>query len=55
MTRMNLARHDVELAETVGLARQNGLSVYDASYLWLSRHLRAELVTLDAKLAKSAV
>ena len=53
--RMNLAQHDVELAETVELARQNGLSAYDASYLWLSRYLRAELVTLDAKLAKTAL
>jgi predicted nucleic acid-binding protein len=53
--RMSIARHDVELAETVELARQSGLSAYDASYLWLSRHLSAELVTLHAKLAKAAV
>jgi len=55
LARMNLAQHDVELVETVALARQTGLSAYDASYLWLSRHLHAELVTLDAKLAKAAV
>jgi predicted nucleic acid-binding protein len=36
---------------TLILALQTGLSVYDASYLWLSRKLGAELVTLDAKLA----
>lgn len=51
--RMKVAQHDVELAETVELARHAGLSAYDASYLWLARHLRAELVTLDAKLARA--
>jgi predicted nucleic acid-binding protein len=54
LARMSVAQHDVELAETVELARQAGLSAYDASYLWLSRHLRAELVTLDAKLARAS-
>jgi predicted nucleic acid-binding protein len=28
---------------------------YDASYLWLSRQLGAELITLDRRLAKAAV
>jgi predicted nucleic acid-binding protein len=49
----------VELAavdhdQTLLLALQTGLSVYDASYLWLSRNLGAELVTLDARLASVA-
>lgn len=49
----------VELAavdhdETLALAVQTGLSVYDASYLWLSRQLGAELVTLDSRLAAIA-
>ena len=40
--------HDAVLA----LAVTTGLTVYDASYLWLARTLDAELVTLDQKLAK---
>ena len=32
-------------------ARDTGLSAYDAAYLWLARHLGAELVTLDEPLA----
>jgi predicted nucleic acid-binding protein len=36
------------------LALATGLTAYDASYLWLSRILGAELVTLDRQLAKAA-
>jgi predicted nucleic acid-binding protein len=50
--RLEIAQYDVQ--ETVELARRAGLSVYDASYLWLARHLRAELVTLDARLARAS-
>ena len=42
--------HDSVLA----LALATGLTAYDASYLWLSRHLGAELVTLDRKLMAEA-
>ena len=42
--------YDVDHAEVVPLARETGLSAYDASYLWLARHLNAELVTLDQAL-----
>jgi predicted nucleic acid-binding protein len=52
--RLEIAQHHVDLQETVELAQQAGLSVYDASYLWLARHLRAELVTLDARLARAS-
>ena len=41
--------HDAVL----GLAKRTGLTVYDASYLWLARELEAELVTLDIQLAKA--
>lgn len=54
-------RHAMEIGlvavhhdETLDLALQTGLSVYDASYLWLSRELGAELVTLDTRLASIA-
>jgi predicted nucleic acid-binding protein len=33
------------------LASETGLTAYDASYLWLARQLKAELVTLDRQLA----
>jgi predicted nucleic acid-binding protein len=36
-------------------AVETGLTAYDASYLWLSRRLGAELVTLDRQLAAAAV
>ena len=36
------------------LALDTGLTTYDASYLWLSRHIGAPLVTLDKKLAAHA-
>ncbi len=36
------------------LAVSTGLSVYDASYLWLSRALAVDLITLDQKLARTA-
>ena len=42
--------HDAVLA----LALATGLTAYDASYLWLSRHLGAELVTLDRQLMAEA-
>ena len=42
--------HDAVLA----LALATGLTAYDASYLWLSRRLGAELVTLDRQLMAEA-
>jgi len=36
------------------LALETGLTVYDASYLWLARRLGAELVTLDKALDAAA-
>jgi len=34
------------------LAEVKGITAYDAAYLWLAGHLKAELVTLDARLGK---
>ena len=39
----------------IDLAEATGLTVYDASYLWLARALGLELVTLDRELARAAV
>jgi predicted nucleic acid-binding protein len=44
----------VDHAATLALAEATGLTAYDASYLWLSRTLNAELVTLDRKLAAAS-
>jgi predicted nucleic acid-binding protein len=33
---------------------RTGLTAYDAAYLWLARHLDAELVTLDTELQRAA-
>jgi predicted nucleic acid-binding protein len=44
----------VDTAAVVSLAEETGLTAYDASYLWLARELRADLVTLDAALGLAA-
>ena len=46
--------HDVDFPEVVELAHRHNLTAYDASYLWLARHLDVGLVTLDEKLGKAA-
>jgi predicted nucleic acid-binding protein len=48
--RIPIALHKVNLADTVALAKDKKLSLYDASYLWLARTLGCELVTLDGNL-----
>jgi predicted nucleic acid-binding protein len=48
--RLDIQRVEVDQPEVVRLAMQTGLTTYDASYLWLARQLRGELVTLDEKL-----
>ena len=52
--RLGVRELAVDLDRVVELANQAGLTGYDASYLWLSSELEAELVTLDAQLAKAA-
>lgn len=44
---------DVRHDEVLALAEQSGLTAYDAAYLWLARHLDAELVTLDTRLQRA--
>ncbi len=51
---MGVQVRDVDHVAVVLLARETGLSTYDASYLWLARHLDAELVTLDKELREVA-
>jgi predicted nucleic acid-binding protein len=44
----------VDRGAALEVALKTGLTVYDASYLWLSRSLSAELVTLDVALEREA-
>jgi predicted nucleic acid-binding protein len=48
--------HEVEVpfSEVVAVAESEGLTAYDASYLWLARALDLELVTLDSALSEAA-
>jgi predicted nucleic acid-binding protein len=40
--------------QLLALALATGLSVYDASYLWIARELGCELATFDRQLARAA-
>lgn len=50
-----ITEHAVNADAVFALARRTGLTAYDACYLWLARHLNAELVTLDKQLARIVV
>jgi predicted nucleic acid-binding protein len=47
---MEVETVEVDHGEVLGLAEETGLTVYDASYLWLAGKTGAELVTLDRQL-----
>lgn len=51
---LNIEELAVDHDGVVALARETGLTAYDASYLWLARQFGAELVTLDAALLRAA-
>lgn len=46
---------NVDHLATVTLAKETGLTTYDASYMWIAINLGGELITLDEKLAKAMV
>lgn len=48
--RMEIEEVEVSIPEALLLADRENLTVYDASYLWMSRKLGLELITLDVKL-----
>ena len=54
LARLQIEARRVEPGAVLALAMATGLTVYDASYLWLSRQLGLELVTLDKQLALAA-
>jgi predicted nucleic acid-binding protein len=45
---------DIDPVAVLALAERLRLSACDASYLWLAKHLDAELVTLDQDLEKAS-
>jgi len=45
---------EVDHPAVVKLAEETGLTTYDASYLWLARRLKGELITLDGKVQRAA-
>jgi predicted nucleic acid-binding protein len=51
--RLRVEEVAVDHDDVLALAAATGLRAYDASYLWLSRRLGAELVSLDQQLAKA--
>jgi predicted nucleic acid-binding protein len=52
--RLGVEEVAVDHDSALELAAAAGLTTYDASFLWLSRQLEAELVTLDQQLARAA-
>jgi predicted nucleic acid-binding protein len=50
LDQMGIEEADVSVSEVLLLADQENLTVYDASYLWLSQKLGIDLVTLDGDL-----
>jgi predicted nucleic acid-binding protein len=54
LARMEIHEVEVRFEEVLELAEADGITVYDASYLWLGRTLDLELVTLDRGLARAA-
>ena len=52
--RLPIARHAVDAAAILALAKTHGLTAYDAAYLHLAEQLAAPLATLDGRLAAAA-
>jgi predicted nucleic acid-binding protein len=50
LDRMDVGIVEVNQEDAILLAERSGLSAYEASYLWLARGTRSELVTLDGRL-----
>jgi predicted nucleic acid-binding protein len=54
LDRMTIDVFEGDHGEVLALAERAGLSAHDASYLWLARRMRAELLTLDRRLDAAA-
>ncbi len=51
---LGIQLQDLPATEAYELALELNLSAYDASYLWLSEQIEAELLTFDKRLAQAA-
>jgi predicted nucleic acid-binding protein len=52
--RLGVAEVEVPATEMASLARDAEVTAYDAAYLWVARHAKIPLLTLDRKLAAAA-
>lgn len=52
--RLMVTQERVEINEVFELAKESGLTVYDASYVWLARKMKVELLTYDKKMQAAA-
>ncbi len=52
--RLRIEKLTPDMQGVLTLALVSGLTVYDASYLWLARSMRLPLVTLDERLRQAA-
>jgi predicted nucleic acid-binding protein len=43
---------EVNHSGVITLAKETGITTYDASYVWLAKQLKGELVTLDTKMLR---
>jgi predicted nucleic acid-binding protein len=50
--RLTIDIAEVNHSAVITLAKETGLTTYDASYVWLAKQLKGELVTLDAKMLR---
>ena len=50
LSRLGVREVQIPTDGLVDVARETGLTAYDAAYLWLARELDAELVSLDTRM-----
>lgn len=53
--RLMVIQEKVEINEVFELAKELGLTVYDASYVWLARKMGVELLTHDRKMSGAII
>ena len=51
--KLNIEIIEVDHLAVIELAKDTGLTTYDAGYLWLALELRGELITLDTKMQRA--
>ncbi len=51
--KLNIEIIEIDHLAVIELAKNAGLTTYDASYLWLALELRGALITLDTKMNKA--